>query len=125
MRRWIQPSTRVAIYLRDGLACSWCGTTLEQGAQLTLDHCKPRSKGGNNDATNLITSCFKCNSSRGTRSLVAVAKAVATYVNHEQTKEGILRHITTIRQRKLDRKAARKIIKNRSQEIQDLLTERG
>ena len=107
--RWIQPSTRVAIYLRDGLACSWCGTTLEQGAQLTLDHCKPRSKGGKNDATNLITSCFKCNSSRGTRSLVAFAKAVATYVNHEQTK---------------DRKAARKIIKNRSQEIQDLLTER-
>ena len=125
MSRWIQPSTRVAIYLRDGLACSWCGTTLEQGAQLTLDHCKPRSKGGNNDATNLITSCFKCNSSRGTRSLVAFAKAVATYVNHEQTKDGILRHITTIRQRKLDRKAARKIIKNRSQEIQDLLTERG
>jgi hypothetical protein len=119
---WIRPATRVAIYMRDGLACSWCGSAIEDGARLTLDHCKPRSKGGSNDPTNLVTSCFKCNSSRGNRSLSAFAKAVALYVDHDQTAAGILAHIKRTRSRKLDKNAARAIIKNRSQEIQTLLS---
>ena len=28
---------------------------------LTLDHVIPKSRGGKNDWTNLVTSCFKCN----------------------------------------------------------------
>ena len=64
---WCRPSTRLAIYLRDGLACAWCGFALEDGAQLSLDHCKPHSKGGDNDPANLVTACKKCNSSRQDR----------------------------------------------------------
>jgi hypothetical protein len=119
---WIRPTTRVAIYMRDGLACGWCGTTIEDGARLTLDHCVPRSKGGSNKPTNLITSCFKCNSSRGNRTLISFAKAVAGYVNHDMTANSILRHITTIRRRALPTLQARQIIYNRNQEIQDLLS---
>ena len=115
--RWIQPSTRIAINHRDGFSCAWCGATVEDGACLTLDHCKPRSKGGDNSPSNLVTSCFRCNSSRGNRSLAAFARAVAGYVNHDQTAKSILAHITKCRRRELDRKAARIIIKNRNQEI--------
>jgi hypothetical protein len=119
---WIRPATSVAIYMRDGLACSWCGTTIEDGARLTLDHCKPRSKGGSNDPTNLVTSCLRCNTSRGTRTLTAFAKAVAEYVNHDVTAKSILAHIKTTRRRLLDKNAARAIIKNRNQELQTLLS---
>jgi 5-methylcytosine-specific restriction endonuclease McrA len=64
---WIRQDSRLAIYLRDGMKCAYCGTGVEDGAQLTLDHIRPWSKGGCNHATNLVTSCKTCNSSRGNR----------------------------------------------------------
>jgi 5-methylcytosine-specific restriction endonuclease McrA len=66
---WIRPEKRLAIYLRDGLACSYCDATVEETARLTLDHIVPHSKGGSNDATNLVTCCLECNSTRGARPL--------------------------------------------------------
>jgi len=99
---WIRPHTRLSIYLRDGLACAWCGQSVEDGAQLTLDHCKPRSKGGSNETTNLVTSCFRCNASRGTRSLKAFSIAVASYVNHGVDAKDIRDHITACRRRSLN-----------------------
>ena len=98
---WIRPTTRLAIYLRDGMACTWCGYAAEDGAQLTLDHCKPRSKGGDNTPKNLVTACFKCNASRGTRSLVAFSKVVASYINYEVNAEDIRTHVTACRRRAL------------------------
>jgi len=41
---WIRREKRVAIYLRDGCACAYCGATLEDGTQLTLDYLRPRRK---------------------------------------------------------------------------------
>lgn len=52
-----RPVTRVRIYARDSWACVWCG----KRGKLTLDHYIPRSKGGSNKATNLVTSCPRCN----------------------------------------------------------------
>ena len=34
-RNWIRPEKRRALYLRDGLACVYCGDSLEDGARLT------------------------------------------------------------------------------------------
>ena len=34
---------------------------------LTIDHVLPKSKGGKNEWTNLVTSCFKCNLKKGNR----------------------------------------------------------
>lgn len=90
---WIRQSKRLAIYLRDGLACAWCGTAAEKCVVLTLDHLKPHSKGGTNDETNLVTCCKHCNDSRGNRSLKTFARVVAAYANHGITAEGILAHI--------------------------------
>src|SRR5262245_14698893 len=78
---WCRQSTRLAIYLRDGMACVWCGTAVEDGARLTLDHVKPHSQGGTNAPANLMTACERCNKSRGARSVAVFAKSVAAYLN--------------------------------------------
>jgi len=63
--KWIRKDKRLAIYLRDGLACAYCGAAAEQGRPLTLDHLLPCSKGGGNHEGNLVTCCGTCNSRRG------------------------------------------------------------
>lgn len=67
--KWIRPDKRLAIYIRDDFECAYCGAALKGAApaEVTLDHLLPRSAGGTNDATNLITACRSCNSSRGAR----------------------------------------------------------
>lgn len=67
--KWCRPSTRLAIYLRDHLQCVYCLASLEDGAQLTLDHVKPRERGGTNAARNLVTACLACNSRRQDKDL--------------------------------------------------------
>lgn len=71
--KWCRHSTRLAIYLRDGLACVWCDWTVEDGASLTLDHLTPYSKGGTNAPHNLVTACKRCNDTRGNKSVVEFA----------------------------------------------------
>lgn len=64
---WISQEKRLAIYLRDGLACAYCGKGIEEmGSKehLTLDHIKPYIKGGSHKETNLVTCCNHCNSVR-------------------------------------------------------------
>lgn len=67
--KWIRPEKRLAIYIRDGFACAYCGTDLRTAApeDVTLDHLRCRVHGGNNEAGNLVTACRACNSSRGDR----------------------------------------------------------
>ena len=64
--RWLRPEKRLAIYIRDGFQCAYCGRSLKGAtpAEVTLDHLLPRVAGGGNEATNLITACRACNSSR-------------------------------------------------------------
>jgi hypothetical protein len=90
---WLRPAKRLAIYLRDGLACAWCGQGLESGTIFTLDHLKPHSKGGSNHETNLVTCCKHCNDSRGKRTQREFAEGVAAYLNHGVKAEDILGHV--------------------------------
>lgn len=108
---WCRPSTRLAIYLRDGLSCCWCGASVEDGIRLTLDHCKPDSKNGSNSPRNLITSCSRCNSSRGDRGLREFAAAVGAYTDRDPG--SILRHVENCRKRRLPREEAREMLKRR------------
>ena len=57
-------ASRTRIYKRDNYQCVYCGSNKE----LTLDHVVPKSKGGGNEWTNLVTSCFKCNLKKGSKS---------------------------------------------------------
>ncbi len=56
-------ANRSRIYKRDNHECVYCGSKKD----LTLDHVIPKSKGGGNDWTNLVTSCFKCNLKKGNK----------------------------------------------------------
>lgn len=50
-------ANRNRIYKRDNYECVYCGSS----RNLTLDHVVPKSRGGSNNWTNLVTSCQKCN----------------------------------------------------------------
>jgi len=58
-------ASRTRIYKRDHYQCVYCGSNKD----LTLDHVVPKSKGGGNEWTNLVTSCFKCNLKKGSKTL--------------------------------------------------------
>lgn len=112
---WIRQEKRLAIYLRDGLACVWCGAAVEDDDStiLTLDHLTPHSRGGSNEATNLVTACKRCNSSRGARPVKKFAAAVAEYLNHSADPVAIERHVRATAKRAIDVAAAKEIIARR------------
>lgn len=60
------PLTRRNIWLRDAGSCQYCGVSLPM-AHMTLDHVLPRSKGGRSSWQNLVTSCQRCNYSKGAK----------------------------------------------------------
>lgn len=54
---------RKRIYKRDNNQCVYCGSE----KNLTIDHILPRSRGGKNSWTNLVTCCSSCNRKKGDR----------------------------------------------------------
>ncbi len=69
---------RHSIYSRDDHKCVYCGATVESsGYPFELDHIHPRSKGGSNDVTNLVTSCKTCNASKNDGSMAQFSKRLA------------------------------------------------
>jgi 5-methylcytosine-specific restriction endonuclease McrA len=74
--KWIRPEKRVRIYARDGWRCQWCSRHASQLKDpLTLDHFLSRDAGGGNEAGNLLTACFECNSKRRHEPALSFAKA--------------------------------------------------
>lgn len=62
---WIRRERREAIFERDGHECVYCRAPDDNIARPHgPDHLRPRSKGGGNEATNLVTACHRCNSSK-------------------------------------------------------------
>jgi hypothetical protein len=108
--KWISHHRRLAIYLRDGLACCYCGDSIIDKVQLSLDHIHPHSEGGSNHETNLVTCCVKCNSSRGTKHYHIFAHDVAGYLNNGITGEQIIAHVDDCIRRSLDIAQAKELI---------------
>lgn len=66
--KWIRKDKRLAIYLRDGMTCCYCGATFDEVSRsLTLDHVVAVELGGGDDSDNLVTCCLSCNSSKQDR----------------------------------------------------------
>jgi hypothetical protein len=59
-------NSRKGIYERDGYTCQYCAKKFKID-ELTLDHIFPKSKGGDNDPTNLVTACKSCNGRKADR----------------------------------------------------------
>lgn len=70
---WIRQTTRLAVYLRDALACVYCGASALSVA-ISLDHVVPRVAGGSNQPDNLVTACKPCNEARRNRDDRAFAR---------------------------------------------------
>ncbi len=56
-----QNVNRFYIFQRDAFTCQYCGRTPKDGVKLHIDHILPLDKGGDNNESNLITSCESCN----------------------------------------------------------------
>lgn len=56
----IPPLTNKALFRRDQNLCAYCGNDFAP-AKLTRDHIQPRSKGGPDKWTNVVTACGHCN----------------------------------------------------------------
>jgi hypothetical protein len=57
--------SRKNIMRRDGHRCQYCGVS---SGNLTLDHVKPKSLGGEDTWENLVTACVSCNNKKDNRS---------------------------------------------------------
>jgi len=61
----LDPELRRKVLDRDRHKCRYCGSTYN----LHVDHVKPRSRGGKDTMSNLVTACASCNLSKGAREL--------------------------------------------------------
>ena len=65
-RKQIPKSVRSEVFLRDGSRCRYCG---DCEGPFSLDHIKPWSRGGSDEAKNLCVSCRSCNSKKSNKML--------------------------------------------------------
>ena len=75
-RRGMSPRSRFAILERDGFRCVYCGRGASECA-LQVDHVHPVALGGTDDAENLVTACWDCNSGKTDRPLVSPEERTA------------------------------------------------
>jgi 5-methylcytosine-specific restriction endonuclease McrA len=59
------PLTRRAVLDRDRHACVYCGSRAD-----TIDHVRPRSRGGEHSWVNVVAACARCNHRKGDRLLL-------------------------------------------------------
>lgn len=55
---------RFSILARDNFTCRYCGRSAPS-VPLEVDHLVPVASGGNDEADNLVTSCWSCNRGKG------------------------------------------------------------
>jgi hypothetical protein len=67
-RTAISKRVRFDVFKRDSFKCQYCGKSAPD-VVLEVDHIKPVAAGGDNNITNLITSCFECNRGKSDKQL--------------------------------------------------------
>lgn len=68
LRRPLSKSLRFEVFKRDRFKCQYCGRGIDETI-LEVDHVTPVAEGGENDITNLVTSCRDCNRGKGKKLL--------------------------------------------------------
>jgi hypothetical protein len=89
--------------------CGYCGVSEAQtGAELTYDHFCPQSKGGTDDAANIVYACHACNEFKGdywtdSEDICLLHPLTDNLVMHfSEDSEGILRSLTNLGQIYID-----------------------
>lgn len=75
MRNSRRKRLRASVVRRWGGRCFYCGS--DPGADLTLDHLVPRSRGGTDSLANLLPACKSCNAEKGSRTFEEYRDLVA------------------------------------------------
>lgn len=65
-RSGVPALTNKTLFIRDHNICGYCGNTFSKH-DLTRDHVIPKSKGGEDSWTNLVTACKPCNHKKAAR----------------------------------------------------------
>jgi hypothetical protein len=73
-RQW-----KAAIKTAWGDRCAYCGRPPIDEKSLTIDHVKPRSRGGEDRTTNCIPACRRCNHAKGSENWMAWYKLQPFY----------------------------------------------
>lgn len=77
-RKLTSPRFRKSVlFNRDDWQCQYCFTKLDR-TSVTIDHVFPRSLGGRTSWRNCVTSCKKCNTRKGSKTLDAVGMRLVT-----------------------------------------------
>ena len=58
--------SRINVFTRDGFHCQYCGVH-KPARELNYDHVLPRAQGGKTVWENIVTTCYPCNSHKGSR----------------------------------------------------------
>ena len=82
---------RRAIKEHFNCTCVYCGNNYEIN-QLTLDHVKPRTNGGEDLTSNLVPACKKCNQGKGSSYWLGWMRS--TYGRNHAREQLILNHIS-------------------------------
>ena len=64
-RRSLRPREVIALWEKHKHRCYWCDDELIP-EQATFDHYEPIHRGGVDDPSNLVLSCFRCNATKAT-----------------------------------------------------------
>lgn len=64
----VSKSLRFEIFRRDAFTCQYCGRR-PPNSVLEVDHILPICEGGDDDPSNLVTSCYDCNHGKGRKQL--------------------------------------------------------
>lgn len=85
-RKNIGKTLRFDIFKRDSFTCQYCGAN-PPNVVLEVDHIFPVSKGGSDEITNLITSCFDCNRGKRDNLLKDKSNPELVYPNFDKIKQ--------------------------------------
>lgn len=103
----VSPKLRWNVLVRDEFTCQYCGAKAPS-VRLEVDHLIPRSKGGKDLFTNLVTACEECNRGKSDQELAYqdhMLKNDLAYVlgNYEENPALALKLIQRARKDALDR----------------------
>lgn len=79
-KKQIIRSFREGIYENFNYKCVYCGSLAQ-----SLDHAKPKAKGGETVASNLLPSCLPCNRDKGSQELFAWYRARYYWTQERET----------------------------------------
>jgi|TARA_B000000557_G_scaffold254466_1_gene244615 5-methylcytosine-specific restriction endonuclease McrA len=76
---------RYNVHLRDLFSCQYCGCGVHYN-EATLDHVKPRSKGGDTSWLNVVTACQTCNTDKGSKIIKPLRSAYKPHIKELENK---------------------------------------